>query len=210
MSVATMMNSRGHPCFFSPSFPPGGGGGGGGGVSSFSPCFSNVETSLLHGFLSRGIFRWQQWQHSPLPAIKPCQRKRCEVDRIPTLIDRQQAHALAPQHLAQKYIVPLLPAKMPMRMNAPHQHRRGILRLPHPRRIRPPRWLICAGRRLHPQRFMRPHFVVFLAEIRERSLLRSPILGRRHCHLLLQRAMHALVPPVLLRMSGLYSLLHDP
>src|SRR5882724_874023 len=86
------------------------------------PCFSNGETSRFQGFLSLGVFRHGQGHHSPLPAIKSGQRKLGEVDRIPTLIDRQQAHAFAPQHLTQKYIVPLLPAKVSMRMHAAKRH----------------------------------------------------------------------------------------
>jgi hypothetical protein len=68
---------------------------------------------------------------------------------------------------------------MSVRMHTAHPHRRGILRLPHPRRIRTLGRLVYARRRLHPQRFMGPHFVVLLAELPERSLLRSPSLRRR-------------------------------
>src|SRR5277367_330272 len=174
------------------------------------PCLSNVAASPFRGFFSFGIFLRRQRKDSPLPAIKPRQGKLGEVDRIPTLIDRQQAHALAPQDLAQEHIVPLPPAKVSVRMHPARQHRRGILRLPYLRRIRSLRRYIDACWSLHPQRFMRPHFVVFLAEIRQRSLLRPPILRRRHRHFLLQRAMHALVPPVLLGMSRLNPLRHNP
>jgi hypothetical protein len=57
---------------------------------------------------------------------------------------------------------------------------------------------------------MRPHFVVFLAERLQLALLRPPILRRGRRRFFLQGAMHALVPPVLLRLSRLDPLRHDP
>src|SRR5258705_13724193 len=57
---------------------------------------------------------------------------------------------------------------------------------------------------------MGPRLVVFLAETVKRLLLRPPVGGRRTRRLLLQGAMHALVPPILLRMSRRDAQLHPP
>jgi hypothetical protein len=57
---------------------------------------------------------------------------------------------------------------------------------------------------------MRPHLVVLLAETLQGSLLRTPVPGRGRRHFLLQGAMHALVPPVLLGMSGGDAFRHNP
>src|SRR5881628_3883378 len=48
------------------------------------------------------------------------------------------------------------------------------------------------------------------AETLQGSLLRAPVLGRGRRHFLLQGAMHALVPPVLLGMSGGDAFRHNP
>ena len=77
-----------------------------------------------------------------------------------------------------------------------HQHARRVVRLGHPRRIRPRRRLIYQRRSLHSQRFVRTLFVTLLAEAIEGPLLRPPVGRCRLRRLLLQRAMHALVSPV--------------
>src|SRR6266852_20184 len=55
-----------------------------------------------------------QWRHPQLVAVKSCDGKLCKVDGEPTVVLGQQAHALAPEHFAQKHVV-LLPTKVTMR-----------------------------------------------------------------------------------------------
>ncbi len=88
-----------------------------------------------------------------------------------------------------------------MTLHCHHLHRIRILHFRRPRRIRPRRRLVHTGRSLRPERLVRPHFVVIAAKTIQLPLLRPPVLSRPH--LLLQRAVHALMPAVLLRMSGL-------
>src|SRR5229473_1341893 len=55
-----------------------------------------------------------QWRHLQLVAVKASYGKLRKVDGEPPVVLGQQAHALAPEHFAQKYVV-LLPTKMTMR-----------------------------------------------------------------------------------------------
>ena len=101
----------------------------------------------------------------------------------------------------------LVPAEMTVALNVAHQHRVGVLNLRQPIRVGPRRRLVDRVRRLHPQRLMRADFVVIVAKAIQFQLLAAPVLGRPQVQL--QRAMHALVAPVLLRMTGLNALRHD-
>ena len=69
-----------------------------------------------------------------------------------------------------------------------------------------------ASRRQHAERrLVRSHVIVLLSEaIRSAAAARRTIvLGWRHGRLLLEGAVHAFMPPVLLRVSGLDTLGHD-
>src|SRR6266852_398145 len=122
-----------------------------------------------------------------------------EVDREPAVVLLPQAHTLAPQHFAQKHLV-LLPTKMTLAPHAAHQHIRCILRFGHLLRKFSRGWRIDLRRRAHSQCFVGTHLIVFLAKAVQSALLLAPVGGRRVCGLLFQRAMHAFVSAILLRM----------
>src|SRR5215469_130045 len=78
----------------------------------------------------------------------------------------------------------------------------AIVRLRKPIRIGPRRGLIQRGRRPLSQRLVRPLIIVDRAERVKLLLLRQQTGGWRRRRLLLERAMHPLVPPILLRLDG--------
>src|SRR5712692_1647035 len=163
------------------------------------PCTHTVE--------ALGYF-WQ-WRHLQLPAVKSYQGKMRKVDREPAVVLGQQPHPLAPQNFAQKHVV-LLPTKMAMRPHTAYQHGLRIMRFGHARWKLSRRRPIDRRRRLHLQRLVRTHLIIFLAKPVQRLLLLPPV-GRRWLgRLLLQRAMHPFMPSVLFRMPGLDPLRHDP
>jgi len=132
-----------------------------------------------------------------------------------TIIEWEQADALAREYLAQKYIV-LVEEKLAVLVHVPHLHGGVIVGLSHAFRKRPRRATIDRLRRFHGQRLVRAHFVVLAAELVEGPLLHAPIgLGRRGCSLL-QRAVHACVRarpfcsgwPASMRCGTMPSLIH--
>src|SRR5713226_10018126 len=131
-----------------------------------------------------------------------------EVDREPAIIFLQQAYSFAPQNLTQKHLV-FLPTKMTLAPHAAHQHIPGILRLRHLLWKPSRRGLIDLRWRAHSQRFVRTHLIVFLAKTVQRALLLAPAGRWRLGHLLFQRAMHAFVSAILLRMPCCDALRHD-
>src|SRR6266700_2308665 len=90
-----------------------------------------------------------------------------------------------------------------------YQHRRRVVRLGHARGKFSRRRLINFRRRAHLERFVGTHLIVFLPKAIQRLLLLAAIARRRLRGLGFQRAMHTLVPAVLLRMPGLDALGHD-
>src|SRR5260370_9518178 len=71
------------------------------------------------------------------------------------------------------------------------------------------RGLIALRWRAYAQRFVGTHLIVFLAKAVQSALLLAPVGGRRVCGLLFQRAMHAFVSAILLRMPSFDALWHD-
>src|SRR5208282_865077 len=159
--------------------------------------------------LSETLACFLPWHHSQHPAIESSDGNLREVDGEPAVVLGQQAHPFRPQHLTQKHIV-LLPTEITLVPNTPYQHGLRILGLGYARRERSRGRLIDRPRRLHLERFMWTNLVVFLAKDVQGPLLLSSIPRGRLCGLLLQRAMHALVAPVLLRMSRSNALRGDP
>src|SRR6266852_4586550 len=125
-----------------------------------------------------------------------------EVDREPAVVLLQQAHPLAPQNFTQKHLV-LLPTKVTLAPHAAHQHIRWILRFGHLLRKFSRGGLVDLRRGAHSQRFVRTHLIVFLAKAVQSALLFAPVGCWRVCRLLFQRAMHAFVSAILLRMPCL-------
>src|SRR6266850_4680325 len=78
----------------------------------------------------------------------------------------------------------------------------AIARLVNPLRVGPRRGLVDRSRRLLSQRLVRSLVVVNRTKLLEALLLRRQAVGGRRGGLLLERAMHPLVPPVLLRLAG--------
>ncbi len=156
------------------------------------PCSSPKVTRLLR----------QRPDHS-LVTVKPPDRKCREVDRVNPIVHGQQPDRFSAQSFAHKHAL-VLPRKLPPFCHSPHPGSG------HACRIRPHRWSVYRTRRLHLQRFVRPLFVVLAPESIECSLLRPPVRRRWRRCLLLQRAMHPLVPPVLFRMARRDPLRHDP
>src|SRR5579871_1537538 len=150
-----------------------------------------------------------QRRHSQLLTVKSCNGKLGKIDGEPAIIHRQQAHGLSPENLTQEHFL-FLPAKMAFLLHPVHQHRIRILRFRHMGWEASRRQLIHRSRCPHSQRFMRTHSVVFLAEPLHHSLLLAPIACWWLGCLLLQRAMHPLMPPVLLRMPSFNPLRHNP
>src|SRR6516225_7352121 len=89
--------------------------------------------------------------------------------------------------------------------HAAHRNVIAIVWILDPIRIGPRRGLVPRGRRLLSQRLMRPFTVVDRAERIKPFLLRRQTGGRGCRRLLVERAMHPLVPSILLRLSS-----HDP
>src|ERR1700746_2908990 len=81
-----------------------------------------------------------------------------------------------------------------------HRNVVSIVRILDPIRIAPRRRLEQQSRRPLSQRLARPLLVVDRAESVKPRLLRRQIGGRRRRRLLVERAVHPLVPPVLLRL----------
>src|SRR5260370_1778403 len=167
-----------------------------------------VRRSLPSIHVNEGTWFWP-WRYPQLVAVKSRQGKLRKVDGEPTVVLGQQAHLLAPENFAQKHVV-LLPTKMTMWPHTAYQHALRVVRFRHARRKPARRRLIDRRRRLHLQRFVGTHLIVFLAKTVQRPLLLAPVGRRRLSRLLLQRAIHALVPALLLRMSPIDPFRHDP
>ena len=99
-----------------------------------------------------------------------------------------------PPPLELQRTVPADPAPLPVQR---------VLRVRHPFRVFPAR--AREDRRGRPlgQRFVRPHLVVLFAEAVEAHLLLAAVGRRRPRRRGLQHPVHALVPPVLLRLARL-------
>ena len=147
---------------------------------------------------------------SALVAVEARNRKRREVDGVVPIVDGEQADR-----------VPRSESRSQTRAGASRKNRlrsrtrRTCRALPYSGSgtragyARAER-VYTTTRSLHPQRFVRTLFVVLAPKTIKRSLLRAPVRRRRRSRLLFQRAMHALVPPVLFRMSGRNALRHNP
>src|SRR5437016_3742571 len=91
-----------------------------------------------------------------------------------------------------------------------HQVMAGVLGVRQAARVRARRRVPDGSRRLLAECFMRPLVVVLSAEALEAALLAAAGAGGRPGRLGLQRAVHALVGPVLLGMAWRDALLGDP
>ena len=163
------------------------------------PCISLCSQPLLG-----------QRRQIRVPSVKTRYGKLGKVDGVTVFIHRQQANPFSPTELHSQTHRDFFQLNSPLcctlrtsivtgysGSGSALGNLRGDTRI-HRRR------------RLHCQAFMRTHLVVLLAKPVHHPLLLPPIGGRRHRCLLLQRAMHPLVPPVLLRMPGFNPLRHDP
>ena len=156
----------------------------------------------------RNLSLWSA-AYPPFVAVEPRNRKRGKVNGIEPIIDRQQAdstprsasrsetHADASRknRLVPAPAAPASRCRIPVPAHAPD--------------TRAPTRVHRTGS-FQSQRFVRTLFVILSPKTIKGPLLRAPVGRRRRSRLLLQRAMHALVPSVLFRMSGRNALRHDP
>src|ERR1035438_3705783 len=101
------------------------------------------------------------------------------------------------------------PSHLASRRDSAHLPIRGVFRLLDPLRKEPRRRLIATIRSLLPERLVRALFVVLLTKPVEAFLLAAPVGRWRRRGFLLERAMHAFVPSVLLRFTGGDALRHN-
>ena len=127
----------------------------------------------------------------------------------PTLRARLQTHRLTFQSVGDKDVVSA-PPHLPAGGDSPHLPVGSILDFPQPLWVSARGAAVVRGRGLLPQRLMRALVIVLLPELVEALLLRAPVASRRRSRGLLQRSMHPLMPPVLLRLARGDMLGHNP
>jgi hypothetical protein len=166
------------------------------------------------------LFPYCRHFHSPsLPAgrhrlqdelmtIKSRQGEGCKMNVPVAIIGRLHADEFSSQTLADKDLC-ALPEEGSIRINSLGLHAGVVLRCSNSIRIAARRTVVARGRRLLLQRLMRAFLVELLAESIKSLLLRSPVGRWRFRRLGLQRPMHALVTPILLRMTWLDPLRRD-
>src|SRR5262245_10480514 len=93
------------------------------------------------------------------------------------------------------------PLDLAVAAHAAHRERVGIDHFAHRTWIGPRRWDVVGSRCLESERLVRPLFVEVAAERVKARLLLGDRRGRRGCGFGLERAVHALMTPVLLRLS---------
>src|SRR5262245_11463693 len=93
------------------------------------------------------------------------------------------------------------PLDLAVAAHAAHRERVGIDHFAHRTWIGPRRWDVVGSRCLESERLVRPLFVEVAAERVKARLLLGDRRGRRGCGFGLERAVHTLMTPVLLRLS---------
>jgi transposase len=136
--------------------------------------------------------------------------KRIRTDIPHPVVDLLQPHVLADAHGGDVDPGVLLPADAAVGAHVAHLEPIGILERRELRRHLPWRELVTGGRRVHVQRLVRPLLVELLPEVVELALLRPATARWRARRLGLERAVHALVTPVLLRLARLDELGQHP
>src|SRR5271156_67064 len=161
--------------------------------------FLSFHTAVISiALLSAGSDRLQD----ELVTIESRQGKRGEMDSPVAIVDRFHADALSAQTLADKDLC-AFPEESSVPINSLGLDVAVVFRFSNSIRIKARRTLVASGRGLLLQRLVRAFLIELLAESIKRFLLRSPVGRRRFSRLGLQRPMHALVTPILLRMTWL-------
>src|ERR1700748_2422886 len=118
------------------------------------------------------------------------------------IVDRFHTDGFSAQRLAYEDLC-AFPEEGSIRINPLGLHVAVVFRFRNSIRIDARRTLVASRRCLLLQRLVRAFLVELLAEPIESLLFRSPVGRRRFSRLGLQRPMHTLVTPVLLRMTWL-------
>src|SRR5271156_6372169 len=124
------------------------------------------------------------------------------------IVGRLHADEFSSQTLADKDLC-AFPEEGSIRINSLGLHAGVVFRFRHSIRIASRRTVVASGRCLLRHRLMRALLVELLAESIKSLLLCSPVGRWRFRRLGLQRPMHALVTPILLRMTWLDPLRRD-
>jgi hypothetical protein len=133
--------------------------------------------------------------------VQRCDRVPGDVDAQVTVVDGQQADALAGHHLGEKHFVHV-EAELTVLEHAPHIHDGVVLGLGHAAAKQARRVAINRIRRLHGQRLVRAQLVVFSPELVEGLLPHAAVGYERQRSGLFQCAVHAFVPSVRFRIPG--------
>jgi hypothetical protein len=123
--------------------------------------------------------------------------------------DLLERHVLLREHVAHVHPVDA-PAHAAVAADAPHLPVRRVLGRGQPPRVRAAATARSSSPASPGQRLVRALGVVLAAEAVEHALLRPRVRRRGPGGLRLERAVHALVPPVLLRRAGLGQVWQDP
>src|ERR1039458_927417 len=144
-----------------------------------------------------------------LERIEPADLQRAVKNFVVAIVAGPQAERLsAEKYTHEKSLV--FPVQISFLRNAPHENAGVIFDLRHAPWKRPQRPLITAPRRLIDERFMRTLLVIDFLPSMKRALLLTCRARRRRQRFLLQAAMHALMPAVVLRRRRSASLGHNP
>ncbi len=157
------------------------------------------------GFAARSVGRAAPYGRSETTecaaAIDKAEVVAAKAHDMVAVVELSEADEFADQSLADEGVL-ASPFDFAPRAHPPRLMVGVVPRVLDARRHRARRGRIEVGRRPLPERLVRPLLVIVTAERVEARLLLIGVGGRRPRGLLLERTMHALMAPVLLRRGG--------